>query len=264
MLRKIFLLSFLYVAVSCSTVPVTGRRQLDLVPNSQMLAMSFSEYDAFLKQNKLSTDANATAMVKRVGQRIEAAVESYMAQNNLSSELSGFQWEFNLVEDKTPNAWCMPGGKVVVYTGILPLTQNETGLAVVLGHEIAHAIAKHGNERMSQGLAQQLGGVALDVALSHKPSQTRNLFLTSYNVGSGLGLLKYGRTQESEADHLGLIFMAMAGYDPQQALPFWERMAAQSAGQAPPEFLSTHPSDATRIADLRRLMPEAMKYYKPR
>jgi predicted Zn-dependent protease len=158
----------------------------------------------------------------------------------------------------------MPGGKVVVYTGILPLTQNEVGLAVVMGHEIAHAIAKHGNERMSQGLVQQLGGVALDVALSQKPTETRNLFLTSYGVGSQLGLLKYGRTQESEADHLGLIFMAMAGYDPQQAIPFLERMAAQSQGQAPPEFLSTHPSDDTRVADLRRLMPEAMKYYKPR
>ena len=264
MLRKLLLVSFLYVAVSCSTVPVTGRRQLDLVPNSQMLSMSFTEYNTFLQQNKLSTDAANTAMVKTVGQRIQRAVENYMAQNNLTSELSGFQWEFNLVEDKTPNAWCMPGGKVVVYTGILPLTQNETGLAVVMGHEIAHAIAKHGNERMSQGLAQQLGGVALDVALSQKPAQTRSLFLNSYNVGSGLGLLKYGRTQESEADHLGLIFMAMAGYDPQQAIPFWERMASQGGGQAPPEFLSTHPSDQTRIADLRRLMPEAMKYYQPR
>lgn len=264
MLKRIFLACTFFAAVSCSTVPVTGRKQLDLVPNSQMLSMSFAEYDQFLKTNKLSTDAANTAMVKRVGQRIEQAVESYMAQNNLSSELAGFQWEFNLVESKEPNAWCMPGGKVVVYTGILPLTQNEIGLAVVMGHEIAHAIARHGNERMSQGLVQQLGGVALDVALAQKPAETRNLFLTSYGVGSQLGLLKYGRTQESEADHLGLIFMAMAGYDPQQAIPFWERMAAQSQGQAPPEFLSTHPSDATRIADLRRLMPEAMKYYKPR
>jgi predicted Zn-dependent protease len=264
MLKRIFLACTLFAAVSCSTVPVTGRKQLDLVPNSQMLSMSFTEYDTFLKQNKLSGDAANTAMVKRVGQRIQQAVETYMAQNNLSGELAGFQWEFNLVDNKEPNAWCMPGGKVVVYTGILPLTQSETGLAVVMGHEIAHAIAKHGNERMSQGLVQQLGGVALDVALSQKPAETRNLFLTSYGVGSQLGLLKYGRTQESEADHLGLIFMAMAGYDPQQAIPFWERMAAQSQGQAPPEFLSTHPSDATRVADLRRLMPEAMKYYKPR
>ena len=264
MLRKIFLVCFLYVAVSCSTVPVTGRRQLDLVPDSQMLSMSFAEYNTFLQQNRLSSDASATAMVKRVGQRIQQAVESYMAQNNLSGDLSGFQW-FNLLDDpNTVNAWCMPGGKVVIYSGIMPIMQNEVGLAVVMGHEIAHAVARHGNERMSQGLAQQLGGVALDVALSQKPAQTRNLFLTSYNVGSGLGLLKYGRTQESEADHLGLIFMAMAGYDPQQAIPFWERMAAKSSGQAPPEFLSTHPSDATRIADLRRLMPEAMKYYKPR
>src|SRR5690606_35602768 len=204
MLRRIFLASCLFAAVSCSTVPVTGRRQLDLVPDSQMLSMSFTQYNSFLQQNKLASNAQQTAMVKRVGQRIQQAVETYMAQNNLSSELNGFQWEFNLVEDATPNAWCMPGGKVVIYTGILPLTQDETGLAVVMGHEIAHAIAKHGNERMSQGLAQQLGGVALDVALSQKPAQTRNLFLTSYNVGSGLGLLKYGRTQESEADHLGL------------------------------------------------------------
>lgn len=264
MLKRIFLASSLFVAVSCSTVPVTGRRQLDVVPDSQMLSMSFTEYDNFLKQNRLSNDAGSTAMVKRVGQRIQQAVQSYMAQNNLSDQISGFQWEFNLVEDNTPNAWCMPGGKVVVYSGILPLTQNETGLAVVMGHEIAHAIAKHGNERMSQGLVQQLGGVALDVALANKPEQTRSLFLTSYGVGSGLGLLKYGRTQESEADRLGLIFMAMAGYDPQQAIPFWERMAAKGGGQAPPEFLSTHPSDATRISDLRRLMPEAMKFYKPR
>jgi predicted Zn-dependent protease len=264
MIRRVFLAACLFVAAGCSTVPVTGRRQLDLVPNSQMLTMSFSEYSTFLKEHKLSGDAANTAMVKRVGQRIQQAVESYMAQNNLSSELNGFQWEFNLVEDNTPNAWCMPGGKVVVYTGILPLTQNEVGLAVVMGHEIAHAIAKHGNERMSQGLAQQLGGVALDVALANKPAQTRNIFLTSYNAGSGLGLLKYGRTQESEADHLGLIFMALAGYDPQQAIPFWERMAAKSQGQAPPEFLSTHPSDQTRINDLRLRMPEAMKYYRPR
>ncbi|KAA9332722.1 M48 family metallopeptidase [Adhaeribacter soli] len=264
MLKRIFLACGLFVAVSCSTVPVTGRKQLDIVPDSQMLSMSFSEYDNFMKTHRLSTDAANTAMVKRVGQRIQQAVETYMAQNNLSSQLSGFQWEFNLVEDKTPNAWCMPGGKVVIYTGILPLTQNETGLAVVMGHEIAHAIAKHGNERMSQGLVQQLGGVALDVALANRPAETRNIFLTSYGVGSQLGLLKYGRTQESEADRLGLIFMAMAGYDPQQAIPFWERMAAKSGGQAPPEFLSTHPSDETRIRDLRRLMPEAMKYYKPR
>jgi len=263
MLKKLFLICTLYVAVSCATVPVTGRRQLDLVPDSQMLSMSFTEYDTFLKENKLSGDAANTAMVKRVGQRIQRAVESYMAQNKLSSELSGFQWEFNLVDSKEPNAWCMPGGKVVVYSGILPLTQNETGLAVVMGHEIAHAIAKHGNERMSQGLVQQFGGVALQVALANKPAETQNLFLSSYGVGSQLGLLKYGRTQESEADHLGLIFMALAGYDPQQSIPFWERMAAQGGGQAPPEFLSTHPSDQTRINDLRRLMPEALKYYRP-
>lgn len=262
MLKKIVCSALLFAAVSCSTVPVTGRRQLDLVPNSQMLSMSYTEYNNFLSANKVSGDAQNTAMVKRIGQRIQSAVQSYMAQNNLTKELEGFQWEFNLVDNKEPNAWCMPGGKVVVYSGILPLTQDETGLAVVMGHEIAHAIAKHGNERMSQGLAQQLGGVALDVALSQKPAATRNLFLSSYGVGSQLGLLKYGRTQESEADHLGLIFMAMAGYDPQEAIPFWQRMAAKSGGQSPPEFLSTHPSDQTRVNNLKRLMPEAMKYYR--
>jgi predicted Zn-dependent protease len=227
------------------------------------MAMSYSEYGNFLNQHKLSSNAQATSMVKSVGQRIQRAVESYMAQNNLSDQLKGFQWEFNLVEDKEENAWCMPGGKVVVYEGILPITQNETGLAVVMGHEIAHAIAKHGSERMSQGLAQQLGGVALSVAVQNQPQETQNLFLTSYGVGSTLGILKYSRTQESEADRLGLIFMAMAGYDPESAIPFWERMAAKGGGAKPPQFLSTHPSDATRIRDLRTHLPEAKKYYTP-
>lgn len=245
-------------------MPVTGRRQLDLVPDSQIMALSYDQYGQFLRENRLSGNAQATNMVKTVGQRIQRAVETYMAQNNLSDQLNGYQWEFNLVEDNQVNAWCMPGGKVVVYTGILPLTQNETGLAVVMGHEIAHAIARHGNERMSQGLVQQLGGVALSVALQNQPQTTQNLFLTSYGVGSTLGILKYSRTQESEADRLGLIFMAMAGYNPQEAVPFWQRMAAKSGGGNTPQFLSTHPSDDTRIRDIQKHMPEAMRYYKVR
>jgi predicted Zn-dependent protease len=261
MIRKIFVTGLLFATIGCSTVPVTGRRQLDLVPDSQLMSMSYTEYGTFLKEHKLSSNAQATAMVKTVGQRIQQAVETYMAQNNLSDQLKGFQWEFNLVDDKQVNAWCMPGGKVVVYEGILPVTQNETGLAVVMGHEIAHAIAKHGSERMSQGLAQQLGGVALSVALQNQPQQTQNLFLTSYGVGSTLGILKYSRTQESEADRLGLIFMAMAGYDPASAIPFWERMASQGGGGGTPQFLSTHPSDATRIRDLNSHLPEAKRYY---
>ncbi|MGE5352678.1 MAG: M48 family metallopeptidase [Syntrophothermus sp.] len=261
--KKYYLL-FLLLAVfslECSTVPLTGRKQLDLVPASQMLSMSFQQYGEFLKQNKLSTDANATAMVKRVGQRIQHAVEKYMADNNLSDQLKGYQWEFNLVDSKEVNAWCMPGGKVVVYTGILPLTQDESGLAVVLGHEISHAVAKHGDERMSQGLLTQLGGVALQVALQSKPQATQQLFLAAFGVGAQVGvLLPFSRTQESEADHLGLIFMSMAGYDPNTAIPFWERMMAQSKG-APPEFLSDHPSDQNRINKIKDEIPEAMKYY---
>lgn len=257
-----FLILFLAVfSLECSTVPLTGRKQLDLVPASQMLSMSFQQYSDFLKQNKLSTDANQTAMVKRVGQKIQHAVEKYFADNNLSDELKGYQWEFNLVESKEVNAWCMPGGKVVVYTGILPLTQDESGLAVVLGHEISHAVAKHGDERMSQGLLTQLGGVALQVALQNKPQQTQQLYMAAFGLGAQVGiLLPFSRTQESEADRLGLIFMSMAGYDPNTALSFWQRMAAQSKG-APPEFLSTHPSDQTRINKIKDEIPEAMKYY---
>ena len=246
----------------CSTVPITGRSQLSLVSASEMNAMSFQQYDEFLKQNKLSTNKADVDMVKRIGVRIKNAVETYFAQNNMSAQLNGYQWEFNLVESEEVNAWCMPGGKVVVYTGILPITQNETGLAVVMGHEIAHAIAQHGAERMSQGLLQQLGGVALSVALQNEPGTTQNLFMTAYGVGTTVGvMLPFSRTHESEADRLGLIFMAMAGYDPSAAVDFWTRMAAQKGGAAPPEFLSTHPSDETRIADIKKNLPEAMSYY---
>ena len=176
--------------------------------------------------------------------------------------MKDFKWEFNLVEDNTVNAWCMPGGKVVFYTGILPITKDEKGIAVVMGHEIAHAIARHGNERMSQGLALQGGGIALSLALSDKPELTQNLFQQAYGLGGQLGMLKYSRSHDSEADKMGLVFMAMAGYDPREAVEFWKRMAAQG-GQKPPEFLSTHPSDDTRIKDLEDFMPEALKYYKP-
>jgi predicted Zn-dependent protease len=251
------------VIVSCSTVPVTGRRQLNLVPQSQMLSMSFQEYGTFLQQNKVSTNQEQTALVKRVGGRIQGAVERYFAEKGISDQLSGYKWEFNLIESNEVNAWCMPGGKVVVYTGILPVTKDEDGLAVVLGHEIAHAVAQHGNERMSQGLLAQLGGMALNEALANKPEQTRQLWMTAFGAGVQVGaLLPFSRTQESEADHLGLIFMAMAGYDPQTAVPFWQRMAQLSAGKAPPEFLSTHPSDQSRIEKIKAELPEALQYYK--
>jgi predicted Zn-dependent protease len=249
--------------VSCSTVPITGRSQLSLIPGSSMLSMSLEQYDSFLKDHTLSTNKEQTAMVKRVGARVQSAVERYFAANNMQSRLADYKWEFNLVEDKQVNAWCMPGGKVVVYTGLLPVTQTEAGLAVVMGHEIAHAIAEHGNERMSQGLLTQFGGIALGEALSSRPEATRELWMTVYGAGVQVGaLLPYSRLQESEADRLGLIFMAMAGYDPNTALPFWQRMAAQKNGKATPEFLSTHPSDATRVENIRKLLPEAMRYYK--
>ena len=258
----ITILTFI-VLQSCSTVPLTGRSQLNMIPSSEMLSMSFQQYDQFLKENKLSTNQTEVNLVKNTGVKIQHAVERYMKENNLSDRLNGYKWEFNLVKDDQVNAWCMPGGKVVVYTGILPVTKDEAGLAVVMGHEIAHAIAEHGNERMSQQLLQQVGAVGLMVAMKEEPAQTQALWLSVYGVGTTVGImLPYSRTQESEADHLGLIFMAMAGYDPHAAPEFWKRMAASKQGGQPPEFLSTHPSDQTRINDITSWIPEAMKYYK--
>jgi predicted Zn-dependent protease len=248
---------------SCSTVPVTGRSQLNLIPGSSMLSMSAQQYGTFLKENKLSQNQQQIATVKRVGARIQDAVERYFASSGLQDYLKKYNWEFNLVEDKQVNAWCMPGGKVVVYTGILPVAKDDAGLAVVMGHEIAHAIAEHGNERMSQGLLAELGGTALSTALSTQPDVTRQLWMSVYGVGAQYGaLMPYGRMQESEADHLGLVFMTMAGYDPNVAVAFWERMAAQKGGKTPPEFLSTHPADATRIANIKRLIPEVIAKYR--
>ena len=261
-IKATFVLAITGMAYSCSTVPITGRRQLSLVPESELMSMSLTQYDAFLKENKLSTNKEETAMVKRAGAKISAAVESYFQQKGWSSQLDGFQWEFNLVEDESVNAWCMPGGKVVFYSGIMPLCQNETGIAVVMGHEIAHAVAKHGSERMSQQMGVQFGAAALSVLLSEKPQETQNLFLSVYGVGTTVGLaLPYSRQHEYEADRLGLIFMAMAGYDPSAAVDFWTRMASLG-GQKPPEFLSTHPSDDSRIKNLQKVLPEAMGYYK--
>lgn len=246
---------------ACTRVPITGRSQLNLIPESTIQSMALQEYQTFLSQNKTvsPTGSKDAEMVRRVGGRIAQAVTTYMAQNNLGNEVANYKWEFNLVNDKQVTAWCMPGGKVVVYTGLLPVTQNETALACVMGHEIAHAIARHGNERMSQGLVAQGIQVAGAVALNKNP-QAQNIFMQAFNVGGPLGLMAYGRQNELEADHLGLIFMAMAGYNPQEAVPFWTRMAS-TGGQKPPELLSTHPSDDRRIAQLQKLMPEAMKYY---
>lgn len=251
-----------YFFSSCSTVPLSGRSQLNLIPKSEILAMSFSNYDEFMRNHQLSQNQQKVDMVKRVGNRIAAAVEKYMNDNGMASRLEGYKWEFHLVEEDVPNAWCMPGGKVAIYTGILPYTKDETGLAVVMGHEIAHAVARHGNERMSQALLIETGGLALSAALDEKPQRTKDLYMMAYGVGATVGVqLPYSRAHENEADHLGLIFMAMADYNPREAVSFWQRMQ-QAGGAKPPEFLSTHPADQTRIGNIQNHMPEALSYYK--
>jgi predicted Zn-dependent protease len=254
---------FTFLIQSCSVVPLTGRKQLNLLPESEMVSMGLTNYSEFLKGNPLSTDKVKATLVNKVGSDISQAVIKYFTENGIQSRLDGYQWEFNLVKnDTTPNAWCMPGGKVVVYSGILPYTVDQNGLAVVISHEIAHAVARHGNERMSQQLMIQMGGLALSEATKQKPEETKTIFNTAYGIGAQFGLmLPYSREHELEADKLGLIFMAMAGYDPQTAIAFWERMSA-SGGKKPPEFMSTHPSDATRINKIKTALPEALKYYK--
>ena len=251
------------VMTGCILNKVTGRKQLSLVPESDLQVMAISQYGTFLSENKVLNPSSSkdAAMVDRVGARISNAITKYYKSQGKESVTEGYKWEFNTIDSKEVNAWCMPGGKVVVYSGLLPVTQNETALAIVVGHEIAHAIAKHGSERMSQGMMQQLGGVALQVALSQKPQETQNVFMQAYGIGSTVGaVLPWSRQQETEADQFGLIFAAMAGYNPQEAIPFWQRMA-NAGGAKPPEFLSTHPSDETRMRKLKQFMPEAMKYY---
>jgi predicted Zn-dependent protease len=260
------LFAVLSFVIACTTNPLTKKSQLTLLPESELQAMGTQQYQQFLSTNRVISASNNrdAEMVKRVGQRIARAVESYYAQNGISDKLKGFNWEYNLVDDKAVNAWCMPGGKIVVYTGLLPVTQNEAALAAVIGHEVSHALLQHGNQRMSQGLLQQLGGVALSVAIANKPAETQNLFMTAYGAGTTVGvLLPFSRNQELEADRFGLIWTAMAGYNPQEAIALWERMEKASQGQSPPEFLSTHPSEGRRISQLQKYMPEAMKYYKP-
>jgi predicted Zn-dependent protease len=261
--KHIGFLALIVLVWGCYKVPISGRHQLSLIPESEMQTLALTNYTDFLSKNPKASDMDLnTIMVRRVGARISAAVEQYINSHGNADRVAGFKWEFNLIrDDKTINAWCMPGGKVVVYTGLLPVTKNETALAVVMGHEIAHAVARHGNERMSEGMVVQFGGQALSVALSQKPAETQALFNQAYNAGSSLGTLKYSRTHESEADKLGVVFMALAGYDPTEALAFWDRMAAAAKNNSP-EILSTHPSDETRIKDLKAFLPTAMKYYK--
>ena len=235
---------------------------MKLLPDAKLIQLSTQEYAKFIAANKVmpATDSG-TILVKKVGNKISAEIAKYLAAQKQSKRLNGYRWEFNLIQSTTVNAWCMPGGKVVVYTGLLPVTKDENGLAVVMGHEIAHAIANHGNERMSQQMAIQMGGTALAVAMEQQPGQTAEIFNQCYGLGSSLGALAYSRKHESEADKLGLCFMAMAGYDPNHAVGFWERMS-KMGGASPPQILSTHPSDETRIKDIKAYMPKAMKFYK--
>jgi predicted Zn-dependent protease len=264
MMRKVVsLVMVVSILYGCATVPVTGRKQLSLVSSDEINAMAAQQYTEVIKKGPLSTNAEQTEMVRRVGGKIQKAVEQYMASKGASAQLAGFKWEFNLIQDdKTVNAWCMPGGKVAFYTAILPICKDELGVAVVMGHEVAHAIANHGAERMSQGLLAEFGLSTISGAMGQNPSLTKQIFMQAVGMGTNVGMLKFSRSHESEADHMGLIFMAMAGYDPASAPTFWERMATLGGGQQPPEFMSTHPSHETRISDLKAWIPEAMQYYK--
>ncbi|MGB5275534.1 MAG: M48 family metallopeptidase [Flavobacteriaceae bacterium] len=255
-MRKALLALALFMAVSaCKTNPFTGKSVLNFYPNSQIFPMAFAQYDQFLTENKVVTGTSDAQMITKVGQRISSAAERWLSANGYPGYLKDYKWEYNLVNDETVNAWCMPGGKIVFYTGILPITQTETGVAVVMGHEVAHALADHGAQRMSAGTLQQLGAVAGNIAI--KDDQTRNTFNQAYGVGSTVGLmLPFSRSHETEADRIGLQIMAIAGYDPAEAAELWKRMNAKG-GDAPPEFLSTHPSNETRIANLTAWAPEA-------
>lgn len=246
--------------IACTTNPITGRKSLQIANDSEIASMAAQEYNSTLQKVKVIKGTTQAKMVNNVGLRIKNAANTYYKQIGREQDLANYRWEFNLISDKQLNAWCMPGGKVAVYTGILPVTSNETGLAVVMGHEISHALAGHGNERISQAMVAQYGGAILGSSISN--GQLAAIFQQVYPIGAQVGLLAYGRKQELEADEMGLILMSMAGYDPRQSIPFWNRMeAASSGGQRPPEFLSTHPGPGNRIAQLNEIMPRAMQYY---
>lgn len=264
-MKKIILLFIVGFALeACTKVPISGRRQLNLLPESTLLGMSLTQYNDFLNTNNVVPDHDPRAReIKDMGAKMAVEVEKYLKSQNQSHRVKGFEWTFNLVDDPTVNAWCMPGGRVVFYTGILPYTKDANGLAAVMGHEIAHAVARHGNERMSQQLAISMGGMALSSAMQEKPETTNNIFLASYGAASTLGSLHFSRNHETEADQLGLIFMAMSGYNPETAVDFWQRMSHSGGGAAVPELFRTHPSDDRRIRDIQSFLPQALKYYKP-
>jgi predicted Zn-dependent protease len=243
---------------SCATNPITGKKQLNFVSNSELFPSSFQQYGTFLKENKIISGTADAQRVESVGLKIKKAAEKYLAYLGQSSYLNGYQWEYKLIDNKEVNAWCMPGGKIVVYSGILPITKDEAGLATVIGHEVSHALANHGAQRMSASQLQGLGAVGVAVATGQQSAEKQEMWQQYYGLGSQVGvMLPFSRNHESEADKIGLTLMVIAGYNPDEAIAFWQRMAAQPGGQSPPEFLSTHPSDATRMANLQALIPEA-------
>ena len=243
---------------SCATNPLTGKKTLNFVSNSELFPTSFAEYGTFLKENKVITGTTEARRIESVGIKIKLAAEKYLNYLGQKQYLDGYQWEYKLVDSKDVNAWCMPGGKIVVYSGILPITKDDAGLATVMGHEVSHALANHGAQRMSAGQLQQLGAVGVAVATGNKSAENQQIWQQAYGVTTQYGgMLPFSRNHETAADKIGLVLMAIAGYNPEYAIAFWTRMAANSNGQAPPEFLSTHPSDATRIANLKAMIPEA-------
>ncbi len=260
----IFLILVAALLHGCSSVPVTGRQQLSLVSDQEVLSLSLQQYDDYIKSAPISSDKANTAMVVKVGQNIANAVAAYFQANGMESLLSGYSWDFKLVKDNQVNAFCMPGGKIVVYEGILPYTKSEAGLAVVLGHEVAHAVAKHANERMSQQMVAEYGSAAVGGLLGKSSAAVQTIASTVYGLGAQYGvMLPFNRKQELEADHLGLVFMAIAGYNPNEAIPFWQRMSTQGSSGTP-EFMSTHPSDENRITEIQKYLPDAMRYYNDR
>jgi predicted Zn-dependent protease len=258
MKNQLFTLIMIVVCLSCASNPFTGKKTMSFMPNSQLLPMSFAEYDKFLSENKVIKGTLEAEMITRVGQRISVAAERWLDANNHQGYLKDYKWEYNLVDDKLVNAWCMPGGKIVFYTGILPIAENEAGIAAIMGHEVAHALANHGQQRMSAGMIQQGVGVGVALATKDKSASEQTMWMQAFAVGSSVGgMLPFSRSHETEADEIGLFLTAIAGYNPDEASLLWERMKANNDGKSPPEFLSTHPSNDSRISNLRALSTKA-------
>ncbi|TYP75237.1 M48 family metallopeptidase [Aquimarina intermedia] len=256
--NTLFIIGATALIMSCATNPFTGKQTLAIVPNSQIFPMAFQQYDQFLGENKVITGTSEAQMITRVGQKIAKASERWLNANGYTGYLDGYQWEYNLVKDDAVNAWCMPGGKIVFYTGILPIAKTEAGIAAVMGHEVAHALANHGQQRMSAGQLQQVAGAATSVAIQNRSESTQQIIGTAFGLGTQFGvMLPFSRSHETEADKIGLQLMAIAGYNPDEAADLWRRMKANSGGQSPPEFMSTHPSSDTRIANLTAWAPGA-------